>query len=84
MNKKLFFITTIIYFSFHALFSFLRMMFSWDIIIATKPISTWVSGILFIFSMLMIYWAIKSKSDKKIEEGKETAIEEEERAENTN
>ncbi len=64
MSKKAFFFVVAAYFSAHALFDFLRMMFSWRVDVGSTEVPTWVSGVLFIFSVFMVYWSLKTKKEK--------------------
>ncbi len=76
MSKKVFFLIVMIYFSVHALLDFLRMMFSWKVEIGQTEIATWVSGVMFIFSILMVYWTFKIKKEKIVDRIKVEKIKE--------
>ncbi len=72
MTKKTFLFVVAVFFSVHAILDFLRMMFDWSVNVGGVEVPTWTSGMLFIFSVFMVYWSfLISKEEKKPEEPQE-------------
>lgn len=64
MTKKAFLFVIAVFFSIHAMLDFLRMMFDWGVNVGSTEIPTWVSGMLFIFSIFMVYWSFLVSKEK--------------------
>ncbi len=61
MNKSFLNFFTIMFLVLVAIFHFLRMMFGWQIVINNYYLPPWISGIIFIFCVLMIYSFVRIK-----------------------
>jgi len=58
MNKSFFFFVIIISSAFTAILHFLGLMFDWNMVIGEWNVPGWISGIIILFSVFMIYWAV--------------------------
>ncbi len=77
MSKKVFLFIVALFFSVHAILDFLRMMFGWSVEVAGAEIPTWVSGLLFIFSIFIVYWCFIISREEESGSEKEEEKEEE-------
>ncbi len=71
MTKPFFFIVTALTFMFISVFHFLRLTFEWPILVGTWRVPSPLSGLIIIFAIFMVYWAMHlGKGDSKEEESK--------------
>ncbi len=62
MTKSFFFLVVGTFFSVASILHFLRLMFEWRIFIGSWEFPTWISGLIFVFGVFMVYWSIKLKN----------------------
>ncbi len=71
MTKKFFFLVTTITFGIFSVLHFLRLMFEWQVFVGTWRVPGYVSGIVILFTIFMVYWSIdlnrKELKEEKLE-----------------
>lgn len=66
MIKSFYFFIVGTFFTLGAIFHFIRLMFEWDIYIGLWSIPSWVSSLVILFAIFMVYFSLKL-----IKEGKQ-------------